>query len=308
MIDLVDKTGRRELAEVYLATVRNDPSLLVEFVDACDPAAGGRERKWVVIVSTQLGCPVKCLMCDAGARYRGNLSAEEILAQVEHVVAANVVNPADCAKFKVQFARMGEPALNGEVLKALWRLKDRFPGVIPCVATIAPAGRRRWFSTLLGVRDYFSDFQLQFSINSTDQAWRDQLMPYPKEGWEWLAQYGRRFYRPAQRKVALNFAVCAPWPVDADSLAARFDPRWFAVKLTPLNPTAQGAGNALPPLPRSPEDDRSLAARADELRARGFDVIVSLGDPAENDIGSNCGQAVARHLRAAAPQMGNPAR
>lgn len=304
MLTVLNKTGRHGLAEVYLGMVRGDRDLLVEFVDACDPVAGGRDRKWVVVVSTQLGCPVGCLMCDTGRRFQGNLSAAEILAQVGHVVAANGRDPNDCRKFKVQFARMGEPSLNAEVLRAMWALKERWPRVIPCVATVAPAGRERWFAALLSLRDYFHDFQLQLSINSTDDGQRDRLMPYPKMTWEALARYGRSFYRPGQRKPALNFAVHGDWELDAAALAARFDPRWFAVKLTPLNPTAAGAGNGLAAAGPGP----LLQRRADELRSRGFDVIVSVGDPGENDIGSNCGQAVWRHRQPSHQAAGSPAR
>jgi 23S rRNA (adenine2503-C2)-methyltransferase len=304
MLSVLKKTGRHGLAEVYLAMVRNDPESLIEFVDACDPAAGDRGSKWVIIVSTQLGCPVGCLMCDTGRRFQGNLSAAEILAQVGQVVSANGRDPNTCAKFKVQFARMGEPALNDEVLRALWRLKDRYPGVIPCIATVAPAGRERWFGTLLGLRDYFRDFQLQFSINSTDRWQRDRLMPYPKMAWETMARFGRSFFRPGQRKPLLNFAVSEKWELDAGSLAGRFDPRWFAVKLTPLNPTANGGANGLP----AATSGLLLDQRAHDLAARGFDVIVSAGNPEEDEIGSNCGQAVWRHLARTGEIEKTPAR
>jgi 23S rRNA (adenine2503-C2)-methyltransferase len=304
MLEVLNKTGRPGLAEVYLGAVRNDPERLVEFVDACDPAAGDRGAKWVIIVSTQLGCPVGCLMCDAGRRYQGNLSAAEILAQVEQIVTANGRDPNACAKFKVQFARMGEPALNDEVLRALWRLKDLYPAVIPCIATIAPAGRERWFGTLLGLRDYFRDFQLQVSINSTDPGQRDRLMPYPKMPWETMARFGRSFYRPGQRKPVLNFAVCGDWELDAGILSRHFDPRWFAVKLTPLNPTSAGTGNGFGDDPGA----RLLESRARELSARGFDVIVSVGHQEENLIGSNCGQAVWRHLARTPELEKTPAR
>jgi len=307
MINVIERTGSRELAEVYLATVRNDPELLVEFVDACGSRRGGRRRKWVVIVSTQLGCPVKCLMCDAGTRYRGNLSSAEIMSQVDRVVSGNGIDPNGCDKFKVQFARMGEPALNNEVLKALWQIKDRYTQVIPCVATIAPAGRERWFATLLAMRDYFRDFQLQFSVNSTDPAQRDLLMPYPKMPWRWMALYGRRFYRPGQRKTALNFAVCSQWRIDAGALARHFDPRWFAVKLTPLNPTATGSASGFAAGRQPGEIEPALESAARELRAQGYDVIVSVGDLAENGIGSNCGQSVQLRLERAPRQEKIPA-
>ena len=36
----------------------------------------------------------------------------------------------------------------------------------------------------------------------------------------------------------------------------------------------------------------------EELRAAGYEVIVSIGEVEENHIGSNCGQYVMRHLKA----------
>jgi 23S rRNA (adenine2503-C2)-methyltransferase len=307
MLTVLDKTGRHELAEVYLAAVRADQDLLIEFVDACDPSAGGRDVKWVVIISTQLGCPVKCLMCDAGRRFQGNLSSDEMLAQVDRIVAANGRDPRTCGKFKVQFARTGEPALNDEVLRCLWHLKNRYPNVIPCVATVGPAGRERWFSTLLGLRDSFNDFQLQFSINTTDEPLRERLMPYPKMPWQQIAQLGRGLYRPGRRKPALNFAVNGEWELDAGKLAQRFDSRWFAVKLTPLNPTATGAGNGFSAVSSLQEVGLILAAKAAELRDRGYEVIVSLGHREEDEIGSNCGQAVWRRLSSVSRNTESPA-
>jgi 23S rRNA (adenine2503-C2)-methyltransferase len=37
---------------------------------------------------------------------------------------------------------------------------------------------------------------------------------------------------------------------------------------------------------------------ADTLRQAGYEVIISIGDLEENQIGSNCGQYVRRHLEA----------
>jgi adenine C2-methylase RlmN of 23S rRNA A2503 and tRNA A37 len=38
---------------------------LIEFVEECQPPYGRAER-WILMVSTLYGCPVKCLFCDAG--------------------------------------------------------------------------------------------------------------------------------------------------------------------------------------------------------------------------------------------------
>ena len=294
---ILSKNGRPELAQVYVAEMRNSPDYLVEFVDACDPNIGDRRKKWVIVVSSQFGCPVNCLMCDAGDYYRGNLTAEEMMEQVEQVVAGHANRPADCAKFKVQFARMGEPALNEEVFGALELLHKRFPNVLPCIATIAPEGGREWFERLLALRDRFNDFQLQFSLNTTDATLRDRLMPFPKLSWDWMAGYGERFLRPGQRKPVLNFALCPDWSVEAGVVKESFSPEVFAIKLTALNPTATGKKNRLTSHERYEQAKEEVCHKASEFEACGFEVIRSVGNFEENSIGSNCGQAIRSILR-----------
>ena len=289
---VLQNKGKKELALVYVAGLRNDPKNLVEFVDACSPAVGDRRKKWVIIISTQLGCQVNCIMCDAGGGFRGNLSAAEMLGQVKTVVADNGLDPKNCAKFKVQFARMGEPALNPQVMTALRELSELYPNVIPCVATIGPGNCSRWFSELLIVRDLFTDFQLQLSVNSTDEGWRDIIMPYPKISLSELAGYGKCFYRPGQRKTVLNFALHPRWPLEAAALRKTFDPKYFAVKLTPLNPTDAGSRNSLDLDQNTDPINGEMEEKAQSLERHGFLVIRSVGELEENDIGSNCGQAV----------------
>ena len=289
---ILSKNGRPELAQVYVAEMRGSPDYLVEFVDACDPNIGDRRKKWVIIVSCQFGCPANCLMCDAGDYYRGNLTAEEMMEQVDQAVAGHAIRPADCAKFKVQFARMGEPALNEEVLGALELLHKRFPNVLPCIATIAPEGSQVWFEKLLDLRDRFNDFQVQFSINTTDSKLRDRLMPFPKLSWDWIAGYGERFLRPGQRKPVLNFTLCPDWPVEAGVVKGVFSPEAFAIKLTVLNPTETGRKNGLTPHERYEQAKEEVCRKASELEACGFEVIRSVGNMEENEIGSNCGQAI----------------
>ena len=297
-MEILSQTGDAEIARVFVARFRGDERLLAEFVDARDPEVAPSE-KWVVIVSTQFGCPVACPICDAGGDYRGDLTAEEMLAQVDHVVGLHPPKRLMSArKFKVQFARMGEPALNPAVLEALRLLPQRYdaPGLMPCIATTAPASARAWFEDLLDVRRTVyagRPFQLQLSLNSTDAATRDRLMPVAKMEFAELADYARRFFHAGQRKVALNFALTRDVSIDPDVIAEHFDPAWTCVKLTPLNPTARsadaGLSTALPP--EAPSHAEKLCA---ELSRRGFDVLLSIGDPRENTIGSNCGMAVRR--------------
>jgi 23S rRNA (adenine2503-C2)-methyltransferase len=305
---LIATTGRDDLALVYLLQFGEDAALTVETVDSIDPRFA-RSEKSVIILSTQFGCPVGCTMCDAGSDFRGNLSAAQMLAQIRWVVSRRP-EVMQSAKLKIHFARMGEPALNEGVLEALSQLPrlfeelsgksmpDACPGLLPCIASVAPIGRRAFFEKLMEIKRalYTGRFQLQLSLNSTDETARRKLMPIAQLPLDELSDIGERFFEPGDRKVVLNFALSKGIPVDADKLAKWFNPERFMIKLTPLNPTEQAEQSGLASVlsPAAPEAAEALVARFEQL---GFDTIVSIGEPEEIAIGSNCGQ-LARSRRA----------
>ncbi|NMB76312.1 MAG: radical SAM protein [Myxococcales bacterium] len=269
---------------------------LAETVDGRAPPLPRRE-KWVINLSTQFGCPVGCPCCDAGGDFRGNLSMDEILAQVRWVRARHPRLADRCKKLKVHFARMGEPSLNDAVPRAAAALPELLPsgGLHCCVASVAPRGRERWFADLLAVkrRHFPGRFQLQFSIQSTDAATRRWFIPVPHLDLSELARLGEAFVEAGDRKVGLNFALAEGSPFDPRLIAERFDPARFLVKLTPLNPTAESVRHHLASLLRTPRQ-REIEPAARLLAREGFEVIWSVGDGREDRIGSNCGQAVRR--------------
>jgi 23S rRNA (adenine2503-C2)-methyltransferase len=301
MMEILDSRGDSNLAEIFVARMRDDPLSVVEFVDAVDPRYP-RQEKWVVTVSTQFGCPVKCLICDSGGYFRGNLTADEMLSEIDYVVRRRqpdrrITN----GKFKIHFARMGEPAFNPAVLEVLERLPAVYdaPGIIPGIPTIAPAGTEEWFERLLAIKQRLyrnGHFQLQLSINSTDPATRDVMMPVRKWSLGQLADYGRRFYEPGDRKLVLNFALARGVAVDAAEIRRIFNPETFIVKLTPVNPTDTAVRNGYETILSGAEPDRA-GELVSALEAAGFECIISIGDDREIAIGSNCGQAASVVLK-----------
>ncbi|MFW5701497.1 MAG: radical SAM protein, partial [Bacteroidota bacterium] len=254
--------------------------------------------KWVIIVSTLYGCPVQCRFCDSGGQYSGKISADEMLAQIDHVVAARYTDRrVPSAKFKIQFARMGEPAMNPAVLKVLRRLSYIYdaPGLMPSISTIAPRGCDIFFSELIDIKNelYGKNFQMQFSLHSTDDHQRDWLMPVPKWSFEHIAEYGVEFHRAGERKITLNFAVSGDTIIDTSKLLDHFSPDIFIIKITPVNPTFTSKINNI----AASCDLSAAAAYINKLEAAGYDVIPSIGEPEENLIGSNCGQHVMNYLR-----------
>lgn len=295
---LIARTGNSNLATVYMADMGE--GRLIEFVEACQPPYGRGER-WILMVSTLYGCPVKCLFCDAGGGYRGKPTADEILQQIDYMVnewfPEGVVT---ASKFKIQFARMGEPSLNMAVLEALEALPHRYGNArpMPSISTIAPLGTDEFFERLIEVKDkWYSGgrFQFQYSIHTTDKALRDTLIPVRKWDFARMAAYGERFYKAGDRKITLNFALAEHSPIEADVLARHFDPARYLIKLTPVNPTSRAAQNNIGSFidPHRPETAEAITR---PLMEAGYDVIVSIGEVEENEIGSNCGQYVLNYL------------
>ncbi len=293
---ILAKTGEENIAMVYIAQLKNER--LIEFVESVQPPLS-REDKWVLIISTLYGCPVGCRFCDAGNFYQGKLSKGELLAQIDYMVTRRFSNRRiPVKKFKIQFARMGDPALNPHVLEVLEALPELYdaPGLLPSISSIAPESCDKFFERLLDIKKkyYTERFQLQFSIHTTDTKKRDWLIPVKKWSFERIADYSNEFFDSGSKKIALNFALAEGMPVEADVLLRHFDPAQFLIKITPVNPTyrAQENGIASHILPES-EDYEIVSA----LRNLGYEVILSIGELTENNIGSNCGQHIMNYLR-----------
>jgi len=297
MLTIRSRHGREELALVYVA--ETSTGSLVEFAEALQPPLI-RDDKWVLIVSTLRGCPVACPICDAGGHYQGKLASGEILDQIDYMVTLRYPDRfVKSRKLKIQFARMGDPAFNDAVIDVLRRLPLVYdaPGLMPCISTVAPAGRDDFFEKLLEVKQglYPGRFQMQFSLHTTDEEARKCLVPTQTWSFAQMAAWGQRFHLEGERKIALNFAPARGKgiPLDAQALAETFSPEHFAVKLTPINPTAAAIRNALRGV-IDPCDPGAAQQVADRFRSAGFDTILSIGEPEENLIGSNCGMYVQR--------------
>jgi len=290
------KTGKDDLAVVYVA--KTNSGKLVEFVESLQPPIP-RKKKWVLIVSTLYGCPVACRLCDAGSCYQGKLSKEEIISQIDFLVKKRYpdrIIPVE--KFKIQFARLGEPSFNQNVLKVLKCLPELYetPGLLPSLSTVAPLGSDKFFNKLLEIKKkYFKHrFQFQFSIHTTDEEQRDWLIPIKKWGFQKMAEYGTAFYNDGCSKISLNFALSNGGTVNPDILLKYFDPKIFIIKVTPVNPTHQAIKNNIISAISHQNGNNTISS----LRDAGYEVIVSIGELEENLIGSNCGQYITAFNRA----------
>ncbi len=265
-----------------------------EFVDSIQPPRS-RDEKWVIIVSTMFGCPVGCSMCDAGGSYLGRIDAEGLLWQVRRAVEERFGSGGPrTSMLKVQFARMGEPTLNPNVLEALESLPREYydTRVVASVSTVAPRGCEPFLAALKGIKDRSypgGDFQLQFSLHSTDPGVRGGLCPIRTLSFGEMAREGEAFRTDGDKKVTLNFCLMEGVPLEPTVVADHFDPDHFLIKLTPMNPTAKAHESGLTSL-IGPGTEARADGLIDRFRDLGYDVLLSIGEYEENQIGSNCGQ------------------
>jgi 23S rRNA (adenine2503-C2)-methyltransferase len=292
---VIARTRESDLATVYIADFGSGKR--AEFVESVQPPIP-RSEKWVLIVSTLFGCPVGCSICDAGKSYCGKLSSEQILEQIDYAVRERFPNgQADTRRFKIQFSRMGEPALNISVIDALYELNSIYnvPELIPSLSTVAPISCDNFFNELLKLKKEIYDrtFQLQFSLHSTDLSERDEIIPVRKWNFDQMADYASEFYSEGGKKITLNFAYSGVNIVEPEKVKDIFNPDIFIIKITPVNPTVTALSNNLASI--EPVTGQTLEL-VNTFKKVGYEVIHSVGELEENMIGSNCGQYLTHFL------------
>ena len=295
---ILTSTGNEDLAVVYIAETAGGN--FVEFVESLQ-SPKLREEKWILTVSTLYGCPVNCTICDAGPYYLGRISKEGIFWQLDHMISNRYPDSNIPVKqLKVHFTRMGEPAFNMNVLEVIeeFGLYFNAPGFMPSISTIAPNGSDIFFDELLRIKNSKfrnGNFQLQFSIHTTDEVRRNELIPVKKWSFEKMGNYGDKFVRSGDRKITLSFAPVTSYPVDPAVMIKYFDPQRFMIKLTPLNTTNSTVKNNFNSV-IDPVTGNNFYELEENFKNFGYDVIVSVGEYEQIKIGSTCGQNIVTQI------------
>lgn len=195
------------------------------FLDNCE--LGDRTERWMVGVSTQSGCPCKCKFCATGQlkKWR-NLTSQEIIEQVEFITLKNPNYKFENAKeHKINYTRMGEPFLNIEnVKKAIFEIEKTFSNTHHYISTI-------------GIKD--SDYSwidgnitLQISVHALNDDKRNWLIPYKnKMSIKELGQIRTK----SNLKTTVNLTLVDESDFDINILKEYFDPKFFFIKLSPIN-------------------------------------------------------------------------
>ena len=264
-------------------------------------------EKWVVTLSTQYGCPMKCTFCDVpNVPMRGNVSFEDLKAQLYHAISL-FPDTKYTERLNIHFARMGDPIFNSAVFDfAVW-LYDRkidiqlerglsIEVVHPVLTTSLPRKFSklderimRWCDIKNGLYNGQAGFQM--SINSTDEMQRSEMFGDMQLHLDDLAGIADRMPPPVSRKYCLNFAYSTDFEIDAGKLASMFDVNKFMIKITPIHNNTACRENGIKTIGGY---DSYLPYREPEeaLKEAGFDVLVFVPSIDEEDGLVTCGNAV----------------
>lgn len=260
-------------------------------------------QKWITLISTQHGCPMRCSFCDCPkAGFFGNVSVDDLTYEVETVL--NTFHDVKATKrFNLHFARMGEPTWNASVLffteyvlRNLVLSYVKADVIHPVLATMLPC-KNEWLQYFLlswcRIKNevYDGNAGLQVSIQSTDDKQRDQQFGYLSLTIEGAARLLDMMPMPKRRKYTLNFAVTADTILDANKLDRLFDKEKFLVKLTPVHETKAAVANGFD-IGNTYDSYDVYKRLEDPLLELGWDVISAIPSKEEDADRITCGNAL----------------
>lgn len=264
-------------------------------------------EKWVITLSTQYGCVMKCNFCDVpNVKFNGNATFEDLADQLENAVKL-FPTVGYTERLNIHFARMGDPIFNDAVFRFseflsgegkhwLQNIGLRAEVIHPVLTTSLPKAYKplkekimRWceIKNIL----YRGQAGLQFSINSTSENQRNEMFGGMALSLPEFSKIADDMPDPVSRKYCLNFAYSTDYEIDASLVRSLFDPKKFMCKITPIHnnnacrenniETIGGYDSYLPY--KKPEED---------LKAAGFDVLVFVPSFDEENGLVTCGNAI----------------
>ncbi len=196
---------------------------------------GDRTQRWMIGISTMSGCPVKCGFCAAGKLKKTRvLTAGEIIEQIAFVLHKNPqYNFHQAQEHKINYTRLGEPFLNIDNVREAIETTDRYyPGTHHYISTIGIKG-----SDFSWIKD---NITLQISLHSLDEERRNALIPFPRKmSTKELGQIRIN----SNLKTTVNLTLVDEKDWDIKRLRELFDPKFFFIKISPINPNCVSDAN-----------------------------------------------------------------
>lgn len=258
--------------------------------------------KWVITISTQYGCSMNCKFCDVPKVGKGlNATYDDLKNQI---LSALSLHPEIKAtkRLNIHYARMGEPTWNKNVLdftKDVRKIIRPYIGrslVHPVISTMLPKDNKflnEYLNEWVDIKNdiFKGDAGLQFSINTTNDKLRQDLFSNNSLTLEEISKIGKMLDMPKGRKYALNFALGDNFEINAEKLRDLFSPHKFMVKITPIHITNACKENNIE-TKNGYFDYSPYRNIENQLKERGFDVLVFIPSIEEDTSRITCGNAI----------------
>lgn len=265
------------------------------------------EEAWYTILSSQKGCPMKCTFCDCpGYGYYGNISVDDFKYQLNTII--DNVGSTHTQYFGVDFMRMGEPTLNGDLLdfiefdlQKLIRSRVDADIIVPTVSTMLPKNKatvKDFLQRYCRIKNevYGGNAELQFSICTTDEGIRKSIYKNMSLSLEEIAEIGASLPMPNGNKYRLYFPVTKDTVIDPDVIDWLFDKDKFEIKLTPIHDTFNAQDNGF--VVTTEYDSYDVFAPIERaFLDKGWDVAVYLDKKGEDTDELTCGHLLLPNIR-----------
>lgn len=265
------------------------------------------QEKWVITVSTQYGCPMKCTFCDVpNVKFKGNVSFADLKKQFYAAISL-FPSVKYTERLNLHYARMGDPIFNESVFEfSRWlaankrQIKQETGLSIETLHPVLTTSLPRKFAKLeerilewcdIKNKDFNGQAGLQFSINSTDEAQRDAMYQGTALSLPELAKIAEKMPDPISRKYCLNFAFSTDFIIDSNLVKSLFDPEKFMCKITPIHNNNACRENDIK-TDLGYESFHPYKKPEEALKEAGFDVLIFVPSLDEEEGLVTCGNAV----------------
>ncbi|GIV43932.1 MAG: radical SAM protein [Bacteroidia bacterium] len=264
-------------------------------------------EKWVITISTQYGCPMKCTFCDVpNIKFKGNASFDDLKHQFYNAITL-FPSVSYTERLNLHFARIGEPIFNENVFEfSRWLFKNKrqikkdtglsIEVLHPVLTTSLPVRFTKLKERIMEWCEikneiYNGQAGLQFSINSTDETQRTEMYKGMQMHLEDFARIAEKMPEPVSRKYCLNFAFSTDFVIDADKIANLFDKDKFMCKITPIHNNTACTQNGIRTV-GGYDSWKPYQKPEEDLKAKGFDVLVFVPSIDEEDGLVTCGNVI----------------
>ena len=237
-----------------------------------------------ICISNQIGCFNKCAYCATGMlHYIRDMSANEIVGQLHHVLNNHLMNNLSLNDLGVLFMGMGEPFFNYEnvvlAIRAIEKIDFSTPiktNVIVSTSGIVPG--------IIRFSDEHVSARLAVSINPPNDLLRSSIMPinkiYPLQDVLSACQY---YTSTTQNRIIIEYILLADFNDDIEHAAELTDKLAHLpceIQLIPFNSFRQARYTT--------PSESDIKKFKSVLEAKGFHV--SLKPSYGQDILGGCGQ------------------